>query len=51
MKKFSILPKKRFRYQDIHISVFLSSPLFPLSAIALEIDPRKILKFVASSAV
>ena len=51
MKKFSILPKKRFRYQDIHISVFLSSPLFPLSAIALEIDPRKILKFMASSAV
>ena len=39
-------------HTDIHIFVFFSSPLFfSLSAIALEVDSREILKFMMSSFV
>ena len=40
-----------FRSRDIQVFVFSSSPLFLLSAIALKVDPRKILKFMMSSFV
>ena len=43
--------KSSFRSRDIQIFVFWSSPLFPRSAIALEVDSRKILKFMTSSTV
>ena len=43
--------KSSFHSQDVQFFVFLSSPLFPLSAVALEVDPRKILKFIRSSTV
>ena len=44
--------KSFFRYWDIQIFVFRSSPFFfSLSTIALEVDPRKILKFMTSSTV
>ena len=43
--------KSSFRSRDIQIFVFLSSPLFSLSAIDLEVDSRKILKFMTSSTV
>ena len=50
-KKFFISSKKLFsflRYLNFCIFVF---PAFSLSAIALEVDPRKILKFMMSSTV
>ena len=40
--------KSSFHSQDIQVFVFLPSFLFTLSAIALEVDAGKILKFVAS---
>ena len=43
--------KSSLRSQDIQILAFRSSRLFSLSAIALEVDPRKILKFMTSSTV
>ena len=43
--------KSSFRSRDIQIFVFSSSPLFSLSAIDLEVDSRKILKFMTSSTV
>ena len=43
-KMFFIWSKSSFRSWDIQILVYLSSPLFSLSAIALEVDSRKILK-------
>ena len=44
--------KSSFRSRDIQIFVFSGFPLlFPLPAIALEIDPGKILKFMTSSVV
>ena len=45
-KIFFISSKSSFRSQDIHVFVFRSSLLFFLSAIALEVDPRKILKIL-----
>ena len=43
--------KSSFRSPDIQIFVFSYFPFFPLSAIALEVDSRKILKFITSSTV
>ena len=43
--------KSSFRSRDIQFFVYSSSPLFFVSAIALEVDSRKILKFVMSSPV
>ena len=45
-KWFLFYQKSALRSQDIQIFVFSSFPLFFLPAIALEADPRKILKFV-----
>ena len=50
-KYFLFQLKSSLHSQDIQIFVFWSSPLFYLSAIALEVDPRKILKFMVSSTV
>ena len=38
--------KRSFRSREIQIFVFPSSPFFSQSAIALEVDSRKILKFM-----
>ena len=43
--------KSPLRSRDIQIFVFRLPLFFPLSAIALEVDPRKILKFMTSSTV
>ena len=43
--------KSSFRSRDIQVFVYSSSPLFSLSAIALEVDSRKILKFMTSPTV
>ena len=43
--------KSSFRLWDIQIFVFSSAAFFPLSAINLEVDPRKIWKFMMSLTV
>ena len=48
-KMFLFQIKGSFRSWDIQIFVFLSSLFFSLSAIALEVVQRQILKFMASS--
>ena len=50
-KYFLFHQKSSFSSRDIQICVYSSSPLFSLSAIALEVDSREILKFMTSSAV
>ena len=52
MKSFFIFHlKSSFRSRDIQIFVYLYSPLFSPSAITLENDLRKIVKFMTSSTV
>ena len=49
---FFISSKKAFFFLEIFKFLYLHLPLFfSLSAIALEVDPRKILKFMTSSTV
>ena len=50
-KSFLFHLKGSFRSWDIQIFAYPSSPFFYLSAIALEVDSRKILKFMMLSTV
>ena len=50
-KLFLFHLKSSFGSWDIQIFVSWPSPLFSLSAIALDVNPRKILKFTTSSTV
>ena len=50
-KMFFISPKKLFSFLRYSSSCIFVFPFFSLSAFALEVDPRKVLKFMTSSTI